>query len=47
MSLLLTSEFLGLLVNRLTASEMCCLFNSENLQQPIQTRLSNKQSTFF
>ena len=36
MSLLLISEFLGLLVNTLIADDKYCLFNSGNLRQPIQ-----------
>ena len=41
------SGILGLFVNTLTGDDKYSLRNSENLQQPIQMQLSNKQRTFF
>ena len=46
MSLLLLSEILGLFVNIMTAYDRYSLPNSENLIQPIQMQLSQKQKTF-
>ena len=46
MSLLLLSEILGLFVNIMTAYDRYSLPNSENLVQPIQMQLSQKQKTF-
>ena len=47
MSLLMTSEILGIFVNTLTAVEKYSLHNGENLRQPIQMYLSKKQKCFF
>ena len=47
MSLLVISEILGLFVNTLTADDKYSCRNSENLRQPIQVQLSNKDETFF
>ena len=47
MFLLVISEILGLFLNTLTADNMSLLGNSENLHQPIQMPLSNKQKTFY
>ena len=47
MSLLMTSEILGIFVNTLTAVEKYSLHNGENLRHPIQMYLSKKQKCFF
>ena len=47
MFILVISEILGLFLNTLTADNMSLLGNSENLHQPIQMPLSNKQKTFY
>ena len=46
MSLLAISEILRLFLNRLTVDDKYSLRNSENLRQPIQIELFNKQKTF-
>ena len=46
MSLLVISEILGLFVNTLTADDKYSLYNSKNLQQPIEMKLSKKERTF-
>ena len=46
-SLLVKSEFLGLLANTLTADGNCSRYNRESFQQPIQKQLSKKRKTFF
>ena len=46
MSLLLTCQILGLLVNTLAADEKYPVLNRDNLTIPIQTQLSQKQKTF-
>ena len=46
MSLSLTWQLLGLLVNTLAADEKYPLLNRDNLAIPIQMQLSQKQKTF-
>ena len=46
MSLFLTCQILGLLVNTLAADEKNPVLNKDNLMIPIQTQLSQKQKTF-
>ena len=46
MSLLFTSQILGLLLNTLTTNEKYPLLNRGNLMIPIQMQLSQKQKTF-
>ena len=45
-SLLATWEILRLFVNTLTADDKYSLLNRDNLTQPIQMQLSQKQKTF-
>ena len=45
-SLLLTRQFLGLLVKTLAANEKYPVLNRDNLEIPIQMELSQKQKTF-
>ena len=45
-SLLVISEMLRLVVNTFTADEKYSLFNRNNLTQPIQMQLSQKQKIF-
>ena len=45
-SLLGISQILGLLVNTLTSDDKYSPCNRDNLWQPIQIHLSNKQNTF-
>ena len=45
-SLLVTGKFLRLFVNTLPADEKYYLLNRDNLAQPIQMQLSQKQNTF-
>ena len=45
-SLLVISEILGLFADTFTADGKYSLDNKENLPQPIQMQLSNKQKTF-
>ena len=47
MSLLVTFEILGLLVNTLTSYDKYSLRNSKNLPQPIQMQLSRKLKIFL
>ena len=44
--LLVTCKVLRLIVNVLTADDKCFLLNRDNLRQPIQMHLSEKQKTF-
>ena len=46
MSLLVIHKVLRLFVNRLTANDNNHLLNRDNLTQPIQVQLSQKQKTF-
>ena len=46
MSLLVICKILGLFVNTLTTDGKYSLFNRDNLKQPIQMQLSNKQKRF-
>ena len=46
MSLLVIEKFLRLFVNTLPADEKHYLLNRDNLTQPIQIQLSQKQKTF-
>ena len=46
MSLFLTCQILGLLVNTMAADEKNPVLNKDNLMIPIQTQLSQKQKTF-
>ena len=46
MSLLLTCQILGLLVNRLTADDKYPVLNRENVTVPIEMQLPQKQNTF-
>ena len=46
MSLLMIHEILGLFVNKLTADVKYSLLKKDNLEQPIQIQLSNKQKAF-
>ena len=43
---LVISKVLRMFVNILTADDKCFLLNRENLRQPIQMQLSEKQNTF-
>ena len=45
-SLLVICKVLKMFVNILTADDKCFLFNRDNLRQPIQMRLSEKQKEF-
>ena len=45
-SLLVIFKILGLFVNTLTADDKDSLLNRDNLTQPIQMQLSQKQKTF-
>ena len=45
-SLLVLCKNLRLFVNSMTANDKYCLFNRENLTQPIEIVLSQKQKTF-
>ena len=45
-SLLVISKIYRLFVNTLTADDKCSLLNRENLTQPIQMQLPQKQKTF-
>ena len=45
-SLLLTCQFLGMLVNTLAAGEKYPVLNRDNLEIPIQMQLSMKEKTF-
>ena len=47
MSLLLTCQILGLIVNTLAADEKYPVLNSDNLTIPIQMELSQKQKVFL
>ena len=44
--MLVPSEILGLFVNTLTDNDKYCLLYRDNLTQPIQILLSEKQKTF-
>ena len=46
-SLLVTSEILGVIVNTLTANDKYFLQNSQNFLQPIQMPLSKKEKKFL
>ena len=46
MGLLLTCQYLGLLLNTLAAEEKYALLNKDNITIPIQMQLSQKQKTF-
>ena len=46
MSLLLTCQTLGLLVNTLAANEKYPVLTTDNLTSPFQMQLSQKQKTF-
>ena len=46
MSLLEICKILRLFLNTLTADDKYYLLNSDNIMQPIQTRLSEKEKTF-
>ena len=45
-SLLVTDKFLRLFVNALPADDKHYMFNRDNLAQPIQMQLSQKQKSF-
>ena len=45
-SLLVTCEILRLFVNTLTADDKYSLFSRDNLMQPVQIHLSQKQKNF-
>ena len=47
MFLLVICEILGVCVNTFTADDKYSLRNSENLPQPIQRQLSNKDKLFL
>ena len=47
MSLLLTCQILGLLVNRLTADDKYPVLNRDNVTVPIEMQLPQKQNNFF
>ena len=42
----MTCKFLRLFVNILAVDDMCSLLNRDNLGQPIQMQLSQKDKTF-
>ena len=44
--MLLISKLLGIIVNILTAEDKYSLLNRDNLRQPIQVQLSQKQKAF-
>ena len=46
-SLLVLCKFLRLFLNTLTANDKCSLLNRDDLRQPIQMKLSQKQITLF
>ena len=46
MSLLVIAKILRMFVNTLTADEKYSLLNNDNLRQPIQMKLSQKQKSF-
>ena len=46
MSLLMIHKILGLFVNTLTADVKYSHLNKDNLEQPFQIQLSNKQKAF-
>ena len=45
--MLVLSKILGLFLNTLTENDKYCLLYRDNLMQPIQRLLSEKQKTFF